>query len=175
MSKKRPREAPAVDTELVEIYEDLANDDEEIRLKATHALLIKSSPKLGLTAEQLNGVLRRLIRGLCSGRKGARLGFSIALTEVQSQLFGANATQPSPMSIADFIQLLKRETEISGNVSGQVCATLLNFVLGSIIHMLPRKKGIITSAVSLAQRLSLNRAYCLALILILFCGRKSLI
>lgn len=127
MSKKRPREAPAVDTQLVEIYEDLANDDEEIRLKATHTLLIKSSPESGLTAEQLKKVLTRLIRGLCSGRKGARLGFSIALTELQSQLFGANAIHALPMSIADFIQSLKKETEVAGNVSGQVHATLFGF------------------------------------------------
>lgn len=123
MSKKRSREEPAVDTQLVEIYEDLANDDEEIRLRATYALLIKSSSESGLTAEKLKEVLRRLIRGLCSGRKGARLGFSIALTELQSQLFGDNATRAPPVSIAQFIQSLKKETEITGSVSGQVCAT----------------------------------------------------
>ena len=121
MSKKRPREAQAVDTQLTEIYEDLANDNEEIRLKATHALLVKLSPESGLTEEQLKEVLRRLIRGLCSGRKGARLGFSIALTELQSRLFGANASRAPPMSIAEFIQSLKKETEILENISGQVC------------------------------------------------------
>ena len=153
MPKKRPREVPAVDTQLVEIYEDLANDNEEIRIKATHALLNKSASESGLTAEQVKEVLRRLIRGLCSGRKGARLGFSIALTELLSQLFRANATHVLPMSHAEFIQLLKKETEITGNVSGQVCAVPLNIVVRSVIHMLQRKKEITISAVSLAQRL----------------------
>lgn len=151
MSKKRRRELPAVDTQLVEIYEDLANDNEEIRLKATHALLNKSSPELGFTDEHLKEILRRLIRGLCSGRKGARLGFSIALTELLGQLFGANATRAPPMSNAEFMQLLKRETESTGNLSTQVCAVPSNFVV--IIHMLPRKKEITFSAPSLAQRL----------------------
>lgn len=148
MSKKRPREVPAVDTQLVEIYEDLANDNEEIRLKATHVLLSRSSPESGFTAEQLKEILRRLIRGLCSGRKGARLGFSIALTELLSQLFGANVARTLPMSNADFIQLLKKETKVTGNVSGQVCAVPINLMV--IIHMLLRKKEITISAASLA-------------------------
>jgi DNA polymerase phi len=124
MSKKRPRETPAVDTELVEIYEDLANDNEEIRLRATHALLKKASPESGLSPGQLQEILRRLIRGLCSGRKGARLGFSIALTELQSQLFDANSRNALSMSTADFIHLLKKETEAGGSISGQVSANL---------------------------------------------------
>lgn len=129
MSKKRPREAPAIDTQLVEIYEDLANDDEEIRLQATHDLLIKASPESGLTAEQLKEILRRLTRGLCSGRKGARLGFSIALTELQSQVFGASANHALPMSLADLVQSLKKETEVAGNISGQVSAMQVDFLL----------------------------------------------
>lgn len=127
MSKKRLREAPAVDTELVEIYEDLANNDEDIRLKAAQNLLIKASPTSGLAVGQLKEILRRLIRGLCSGRRGARLGFSIALTELQSQLFGANARTPFPISIVDFVDSLKIETEAGGNVSGQVGAILITF------------------------------------------------
>jgi DNA polymerase phi len=122
MSKKRPREAPAVDTQLVEIYEDLANVNEDIRLKAAQKLLIKASPASGLAADQLKEILRRLVRGLCSGRKGARLGFSIALTELQSQIFGANARSSFPISIADFVNSLRIETEAGGSVSGQVGA-----------------------------------------------------
>ena len=55
------------------------------------------------------------------------------------------------MSSAEFIQLLKKDTEVPGNVSGQVCAVPYNFM--AIIHMLPRKKEITISAASLAQRL----------------------
>lgn len=141
MSQKRSREAPAIDTQLIEIYEDLANIDEEIRLKATHDLLMKASPESGLTAEQLREILRRLMRGLCSGRKGARLGFSIALTELQSQVFRANAYHASPMSLADFVQSLKKETEVVGNISGQVSAIQLGFMLRSInLHVAQEKR-----------------------------------
>lgn len=120
LPRKRLRDALDVDTQLVEIYEDLANETEEIRLKATRALLIKAQPESGLSTEQLKEILRRLIRGLCSGRKGARLGFSIALTEFQSQLFDANTRNALSMCIEDFIQLLKKETEVAESVSGQV-------------------------------------------------------
>lgn len=120
MSKKRRRETSAVDTQLVEIYEDLANVEEEIRLKAAQSLLLKIAPETGLASEQLHEILRRLIRGLCSGRKAARLGFSIALTEFLTQLLSPNASHPSPFPISEVVAVLKKETHIGGNVSGQV-------------------------------------------------------
>lgn len=121
MSKKRRREIPAVDVQLIEMYEDLASSDEEVRLKAAQNLMLKFSLKASLKTEQKHEILRRLIRGLCSGRKAARLGFSIALTEAQIQLFGPNASNElSFISIAEFIEMLKKQTYCGGSVSGQV-------------------------------------------------------
>lgn len=119
MSNKRRRETSAVDTQLVEIYEDLANVDEEIRLKAAQTLLLKIAPEAGLASEQIHEILRRLIRGLCSGRKAARLGFSIALTEFLIQRLSPTASCPL-FAIPEVIEVLKTETRIGGNVSGQV-------------------------------------------------------
>lgn len=121
MSRKRWRDVPAVDTQLVEIYDDLANEDEEIRLKAAQSLLQKASPSAGLTSEKLNEVLRRLIRGLCSGRKAARLGFSVALTEYLIQLLGPDSSYSSPpTTLHDVIKVLEKQTHIGSNVGGQV-------------------------------------------------------
>ncbi len=121
MSKKRRRELPAVDTQLVEIYDDLANADEHIRLKAAEALLQKVSPESGLAGEKLNEILRRLVRGLCSGRKSARLGFSIALTEYLILLLSPDSRyQSSPTTLPEVIKILKEQTHIGSNVSGQV-------------------------------------------------------
>lgn len=121
MSTKRRREISAVDTQLVEIYEDLANVEEDIRLKAAESLLLRIAPEAGLASEQFHEILRRLIRGLCSGRKAARLGFSIALTEFLTQLLGPNAScLLSPFALPEVIEVLKKETHIGGNVSGQV-------------------------------------------------------
>ncbi len=121
MSKKRRREQPAVDLQLVEIYEDLANVDEKVRLKAAHALLKKFVCEQMGSGEQLNGILRRLIRGLCSGRKAARLGFSIALTEILSELLGPNKDKVLGFqSAAELVKTLVDQTSVSGDVSGQV-------------------------------------------------------
>lgn len=78
--RKRPRERPTTDSEMFEIYENLASDNEGIRIQATVKLCARVKT-LQCGDDALDTVLRRLIKGLCSGRKGARLGFTIALTE----------------------------------------------------------------------------------------------
>ncbi|KAK4692559.1 DNA polymerase phi, partial [Lecanoromycetidae sp. Uapishka_2] len=120
MSKKRRREQPLIDTQLIEIYEDLANVDEKVRFKAAHTLLSKIISADAASGEQQNEVLRRLIRGLCSGRKAARLGFSIALTESLAELYGPDAKSlPGLQTIRELIETLKTQTHVQGNVSGQ--------------------------------------------------------
>jgi DNA polymerase phi len=118
MSKKRPREVTAPDTRLIEIYDDLANEDEEIRLKAAHALLSQFSSK-DTTIEQRKTILKRLFRGLCSGRKAARLGFSIALTEFLSQVF-LPYIDDQKINASEIIDLLESQTAVEGSTSGQV-------------------------------------------------------
>ena len=78
MGQKRRREGTAEVTRRTEVYEDLAHVDQSIRLKAARTLLTEFVP--GANSDQLQEILRRLIRGLCSGRKAARLGFSVVLT-----------------------------------------------------------------------------------------------
>lgn len=123
-AKKRRRGLSSVDTQLVEIYEDLSNESENIRLKAARALLHKCSPDNGrLPDGKLSEVVRRLIRGLCSGRKAARLGFSIALTELLAQKWdGAESNELEGLSLSDLIDVLFKQTETVGNISGQVCS-----------------------------------------------------
>ena len=130
MSKKRRREQPAIDTKLVEIYEDLANVDENIRLKAAQDLLTKFVANGTSTAEQLNEIVRRLLRGLCSGRKAARLGFSVALTELLTQLLGQNEKGVAGVqTILELVETLKEQSQVSSNVSGQVCSPVISPLL----------------------------------------------
>ena len=119
MSKKRAREVKATDTQLIEIYEDLANESEEIRLKAAHTLLTKFSDPVSTTLEQHKVIIGRLFRGLCSGRKAARLGFSIALTEFLSQVFEPYLDS-GRISGLDIIKNLESQTAAEGGTSGQV-------------------------------------------------------
>ena len=149
MSKKRCWEQPAVDTRLVEIYEDLANVDENIRLKAAYALLTNFVSGEKATGAQLNEILRRLIRGLCSGRKAARLGFSIALTELLTELLGPNGKGVEGFhSISGLLETWKAQTHVSGNVSGQVsCWT--SFISCRQTYVSIRKSEIISLDASL--------------------------
>ena len=104
-TKKRRRESRTVDTELIEIYEDLANESEETRLEAAKNLLTKLP---SLSSEQRYKVLGRLFRGLCSGRKAARLGFSVAVTEVLAQL---TRTSDRPVNVENLAFLVALEEE----------------------------------------------------------------
>lgn len=71
----------------MELYEQLASNDEKKRITAAEQLVKK------IVAVRENGTsekgvdfeyaLNRLVKGLSSGRESARLGFSIALTEVE--------------------------------------------------------------------------------------------
>lgn len=124
MSKKRRREQPAIDVQLVEIYEDLANVDEDVRLKAAQALLTNFVADGKSTGEQLNEIVRRLLRGLCSGRKAARLGFSVALTELLRELLGSGGKDAAGFqNVFEVIETLTQQSQVSGNVSGQVCVS----------------------------------------------------
>lgn len=121
MSKKRRREQPAINVQLVEIYEDLASVDESVRLKAAQALLTNFVADGNSTGEQLNEIVRRLLRGLCSGRKAARLGFSVVLTELLSELLGPRRRDVAGFqNVLELIETLKNQSQVSGNVSGQV-------------------------------------------------------
>ncbi|KAL4895395.1 DNA polymerase phi-domain-containing protein [Aspergillus ambiguus] len=117
-SKKRRREPFNVDTKLVEIYEDLSSEKDEIRLKAAQALVSQFTPDKNPDEEQIRKVLQRLFRGLCSSRKAARIGFSIALTEILAQVF-ATPREPSDLSISAVITMWESQSNASGSESGQ--------------------------------------------------------
>ena len=71
----------------MELYDELASNDENRRVAAAGALVNKILEGQRSESELERGVdltyaLGRLIKGLSSGRESARLGFSVALTEV---------------------------------------------------------------------------------------------
>ncbi|PYH44313.1 DNA-directed DNA polymerase POL5 [Aspergillus saccharolyticus JOP 1030-1] len=117
-SKKRRREPFNVDIKQVEIYEDLASEKDEIRLKAASALVSQFTPDKNPSEEQITKVLGRLFRGLCSSRKAARVGFSIALTEVLAQVFG-NGTAAAAGGVAGVLDVWERLSNAVGGESGQ--------------------------------------------------------
>ena len=163
MSKKRRREQPAVDTQLVEIYEDLADVDENVRLKAAETLLTKFVANGKPTGEQLNEIVRRLFRGLCSGRKAARLGFSVVLTELLTELFDPNGNAVAGgQTVLELIETLKKQSQASSNVSGQVRSFGMSSIysLLSIEQSLCRKSEIISLDDFLERNLLSSQGFC---------------
>lgn len=78
-SRKRRIEYTEIDAKIASYYNDLSDDVKSIRLKAAADLIRALSDA---EPEKVDKALTRLIRGLCSSRKAARSGFSVALTEV---------------------------------------------------------------------------------------------
>ena len=72
----------------MELYEELVSNDEKTRIAAAEQLVkrIIAARQSRSTdrAVEFDYALTRLVKGLSSGRESARLGFSIALTEVPS-------------------------------------------------------------------------------------------
>ena len=81
-SRKRRLDYTEADAQLAKIYNDLADDVQAVRLKAAGEVIRNLSTKSDHQIERIEKAIARLIKGLCSGRKAARLGFSIALSEV---------------------------------------------------------------------------------------------
>lgn len=128
-SKKRRREPINVNTKLVEIYEDLASENDEVRLKAAQALVSQFTPDKNPEDEQIQKTLQRLFRGLCSSRKAARIGFSIALTEVLSQVFSAGAERPSAaLDVRDVLGIWESVSNAAASESGQVRFPMIHFL-----------------------------------------------
>ncbi|OBT56093.1 hypothetical protein VE04_04791 [Pseudogymnoascus sp. 24MN13] len=86
----------------VQLYDQLSSEDAAERLAAADARHLE----------------RRLFRGLASGRKGARLGFSIVLTEVLGQMFGEKDKYPG-LGFDKVLEILKLKTKPEGDLSGQ--------------------------------------------------------
>ncbi|PYI24589.1 hypothetical protein BO99DRAFT_448257 [Aspergillus violaceofuscus CBS 115571] len=122
-SKKRRREAlrDSVDRTQIEIYEALASETDAVRLQAAAALVAQFTPDQAPTAAHIDRALARLFRGLCSSRKAARVGFSIALTEVLVQVFGAGASASleEGRDVGAVLGVWERLTDSSGGESGQ--------------------------------------------------------
>ena len=78
-SRKRRVEYTEADAKLASLYNDLSDDVKSVRLRAAADLIRTLSDA---EPEKLEKALTRLIKGLCSSRKAARSGFSVALTEV---------------------------------------------------------------------------------------------
>ncbi|KUJ18593.1 uncharacterized protein LY89DRAFT_706332 [Mollisia scopiformis] len=107
----------------VELYDLLSSEDDAQRLDAAIAIVSGLLDGDGVEESTLQRHLeRRLFRGLASGRKAARLGFSVALTEILDQLYGTKdiAAQKYPgLTFDKVLGFLVAKTKPDGDLSGQ--------------------------------------------------------
>ncbi|KAL5392734.1 hypothetical protein DPSP01_000435 [Paraphaeosphaeria sporulosa] len=115
---KRKRQAN--DLSMVELYNDLAAESEEIRLEAAKQLILKFSPENKPSSTDVLKALNRLISGLCTHRKAARFGFCVTLTELLRLIFAPSAAsiEGLDLSVETLLKKVEKQTKPEGNVSG---------------------------------------------------------
>ncbi|KAM3543293.1 hypothetical protein ARSEF1564_003823 [Beauveria bassiana] len=105
------------------LYDLLASEDEDERILAADCIISSLVGEEKVSEAVLEHHLgRRLFRGLASGRNAARLGFSLVITELITQLFGekALATAHYPgFTFQKAVRILMDKTQPVGNIPGQ--------------------------------------------------------
>jgi DNA polymerase phi len=114
-SRKKRMKYSDDDAALANIYSDLADEVQDVRLKAAGELIKNLSVELPDKTERQDAAEKRLIKGLCSGRKAARLGFSVALAELIRLRTRSTESEGSHRLLQEILRL----TTPQGNVSGQ--------------------------------------------------------
>ncbi|KAF2747190.1 hypothetical protein M011DRAFT_477634 [Sporormia fimetaria CBS 119925] len=109
------------DAQLVKLYNDLAAESEDVRHEAAKQIIVTFSPESNPSAQAVEKALNRLIRGLCSARKAARLGFCVTLTELLRSIFGQqkDSIPGLNLTIDSIIDLVVEKTKVEGNVPGK--------------------------------------------------------
>jgi DNA polymerase phi len=119
---KRRRQMKEDKLKLSKLYEDLAAESDDVRFEAAKQLIVRFSPVSAPAAGEIEVALDRLITGLCSQRKAARVGFSLTLTEMLRQLFGQDTStvEDANFDVASIIKMVEEKTKVEGNVPGRV-------------------------------------------------------
>jgi DNA polymerase phi len=125
---KRRRQVNEEQLKLSKLYEDLSAESDEVRFEAAKQLIVKFSPGSKPAAKDVENALVRLIKGLCSQRKAARVGFSLTLTELLREIFGSkeDVIENLDLDVTSLIKLVEEKTKVEGNVPGRVSSSLLS-------------------------------------------------
>ncbi|KAM3514393.1 hypothetical protein MY11210_001947 [Beauveria gryllotalpidicola] len=105
------------------LYDLLASEDENERILAADCIISSLVGEEKVSEAVLERHLgRRLFRGLASGRNAARLGFSLVITELITQLFGEQALAAAHypgLTFQKAVRILMDKTQPVGNIPGQ--------------------------------------------------------
>jgi DNA polymerase phi len=125
---KRRRQVNEEQLKLSKLYEDLSAESDAVRFDAAKQLIVKFSPGSKPAAKDVENALIRLIKGLCSQRKAARVGFSLTLTELLREIFGSkeDVIENLDIDVTSLIKLVEEKTKVEGNVPGRVSSSPLS-------------------------------------------------
>ncbi|KAH0524917.1 hypothetical protein TsFJ059_007357 [Trichoderma semiorbis] len=130
-AKPSLEKAPFVETPTIEerkreglLYEHLGSEDDNDRIEAADCIISGLLGGEGVAEAVLQRHLdRRLFRGLASGRNASRIGFSLVITEILSQLLGDKepslAEKYPGLTFDKVLGFLLEKAQIVGNVPGQ--------------------------------------------------------
>jgi DNA polymerase phi len=117
---KAKRQFTAQDHKLSSVYDRLADQSQPIRVQAAKDLLGELLPATEpANPEAIDRAIRRLVRGLCSGRKAARYGFFVALTELLRQVYGAEKEVDGVVTLIGLMKIIGEATRPGGQATGQ--------------------------------------------------------
>jgi DNA polymerase phi len=119
---KRKRQVTDGKLQLYKLYEELAAESNETRLEAAEKIITMHSPENQPSSTDVQEVLNRLIRGLCTQRKAARLGFCVTLTEMLRLLLGTqkSAIEDLDLDAESLFKRIDKQTKVEGNAAGMV-------------------------------------------------------
>ncbi|QDS71801.1 hypothetical protein FKW77_009483 [Venturia effusa] len=116
---KRRRQYSERDQKLARIYNELADERNDVRINAAKDFMNEFSAEKNPDGESLEKAFTRLIRGLCSGRKAARFGFFIALSELLRQSYAGGVPLNGLGHVGKLLEQINILTKPEGDVPGQ--------------------------------------------------------
>lgn len=119
-AQKRRRQYSEQDQKLARIYNELADERNDVRIKAAKDFVTEFAADKNPDGESLEKAFTRLLRGLCSGRKAARFGFFIALSELLRQSYAGGVPLNGLGHVGKLLEQINILTKPEGDVPGQV-------------------------------------------------------
>ncbi|KAK3622583.1 DNA-directed DNA polymerase [Elasticomyces elasticus] len=117
-SRKRRLDNGEANVKLTQAYNDLSDEIPSVRLRGAGDLCKYLVAESTDQAHRIDVAVDRLIKGLCSGRKAARLGFSVALSEVLRLAFTVSE-QEDGLTLAKATEKSIRLTRADGKLNRQ--------------------------------------------------------
>jgi len=137
--QKKRRTYTEEDAKLAKVYENLASEEDQLRVKAAidlvHTCVALNGSDEDGNKQSLDKIRVRLIKGLCSSRKGARIGFSLAFTEFLGVTLGLLSGESFQQGVKDVVVVIEKQTKPEGGSSRQVSASCKQDILGILIHV----------------------------------------